>query len=235
MRSSWASRRSTVDDRTEEEFVRQEAQEADRTMEVEPHDDRTQEFAPRREGRMRHDLRPDDQDAVDGLRGIADRIMLERFGDAFVIINDLYEIVREPVVDPVTQEILGDEHGFTLWVRTESGGFVEDYSRLSSRDVKDFLFRITTRLFAWEQEAASIRGDAMYAKAIWEQALAQGYQDARSLPGGRTVEDRTQHARRHAREDRFAGIFQTTLSWRADALVKSLSLLSQRLKDVLAA
>jgi hypothetical protein len=224
-----------VDDRTEEEFVRDEAQEAERPMEVEPHDDRTQEFSPRREGRMRHDLRQDDRDAVDGLRMIADRLMLERFGDAYVIINDLYEIVREPVFDPVTQEIQADEHGFTLWVRTETGGFVEDYSRLTAKEVKDFLFRITTRLFAWEQEAASIRGDAMYAKAIWEQALAEGYQDARALPGGRTVEDRTQHARRHAREDRFTGIFQTTLSWRADALVKSMNLLSQRLKDVLVA
>lgn len=224
-----------MDDRTEEEFVRDEAQEAERPMEVEPHDDRTQEFSPRREGRMRHDLRQDDRDAVDGLRMIADRLMLERFGDAYVIINDLYEIVREPVFDPVTQEIQADEHGFTLWVRTETGGFVEDYSRLTAKEVKDFLFRITTRLFAWEQEAASIRGDAMYAKAIWEQALAEGYQDARALPGGRTVEDRTQHARRHAREDRFTGIFQTTLSWRADALVKSMNLLSQRLKDVLVA
>lgn len=224
-----------MDDRTEEEFVRDEAQEAERPMEVEPHDDRTQEFSPRREGRMRHDLRQDDRDAVDGLRMIADRLMLERFGDAYVIINDLYEIVREPVFDPVTQEIQADEHGFTLWVRTETGGFVEDYSRLTGKEVKDFLFRITTRLFAWEQEAASIRGDAMYAKAIWEQALAEGYQDARALPGGRTVEDRTQHARRHAREDRFTGIFQTTLSWRADALVKSMNLLSQRLKDVLVA
>jgi len=221
------------DDRTEDQIIRDESAEADRPMSVEPHDDRTQEFTPRREGRMRHDLRPEDQDAVDGLRGIADRIMLERFGDAYVIINDLYEIVREPLVDPVTQEIQEDEHGFTMWARTDTGGYIEDYSRLTSAHVRDFLFRITVRLFAWEQEAASIRGDAMYAKAIWEQALSQGYQDARSAPGGRTVEDRTQAARRHAREDRFAGIFQTTLSWRADALVKSMNLLSQRLKDVL--
>lgn len=223
------------DDRTEEQFVRDESREADQRMEVEPHDDRTQEFTPRREGRMRHDFRPDDQDAIEGLRGVMDRIMLERFGDAYVIVNDLYEIVREPLVDPATQEIQEDEHGFTQWARTESGGYIEDYSRLTSSHVRDFLFRITVRLFAWEQEAASIRGDAMYAKAIWEQALAQGYQDARSVPGGRTVEDRTQAARRHARDDRFMGIFQTTLSWRADALVKSMSLLSQRLKDVLSA
>lgn len=221
------------EDRTEEQIIRDESREADRLMEVEPHDDRTQEFTPRREGRMRHDFRPEDKDAIDGLRGIAERIMLERFGDAYVIINDLYEIVREPVVDPVTQEIQEDEHGFTMWARTESGGYIEDYSRLTRSHVRDFLFRITVRLFAWEQEAASIRGDSMYAKAIWEQALAQGYQDARTGTGGRTVEDRTQTARRHAREDRFAGIFQTTLSWRADALVKSMNLLSQRLKDVL--
>lgn len=223
------------EERTTEEFVREESQEADRRMEVEPHDDRTHEFTVRREGRMRYDFREGDRESVDGLRAVMERIMLERFGDAYVIINDLYEIVREPVVDPVTQEIQTDEHGFTLWTRTESGGYVEDYSRLTSSHVKDFLFRITVRLFGWEQEAASIRGDAMYAKAVWEQALAQGYQEARTAAGGRTVEDRTQAARRSAREDRFTGIFQSTLSWRADALVRSMTTLSQRLKDVLSA
>lgn len=221
------------DERTDEQILREESREADRLMEVEPHDDRTQEFLPRREGRMRHDFRPEDRDAVDGLRSIADRIMLERFGDAYLIINDLYEIVREPLADPDTGEIEKDENGFTMWARNESGGFVEDYSKLTSKHVKDFLFRITVRLFGWEQEAAQMRGDAMYAKALWEQALASSYQEARSSALGRTVEDRTQAGRLGAREDRYVGIFQSVLSWRADALVKSLSLLSQRLKDVL--
>lgn len=222
------------EEKTSEQFVREESREADRTPEIDLHDDRTQEFSHLGLSRMRLSWRDEDAQAVAGLHQMIENVILEHFGSAYQIMNDLYEIVREPKFNPETGVIETDEHGWTVWQRGESGTFVEDYSRLGSKEVKDFLFKITTRLFQWEQDAARLWGDSMFAKAVWEQALAQGYQDSR-LQGARTVEDRTQAARVHAREDRLFGIFQSIISRRADAVVRSMQLLSQRLKDVLAA
>lgn len=219
------------EERTADRVMREESAEADRIMEVDPHDDRTQEFTTHTENRMRRDWRPEDREEIHGIHSVIDRLMLERFGGAFQIMNDLYEIVREPHVLE-GGEIATDIHGFTIWERTESGSYIEDYTKLGSKEVKDFLFKITTRLFQWEQEAAEIHGDAMYAKALWEHAYSTGYLDAQNS-GAKTVEDRTQGARAASMDDRYFGIFQSNLSRRADALVRSLTLLSQRLKDVL--
>jgi hypothetical protein len=215
-----------------ERFVRQESQEADRLPEVDPHDDRTRENTSSGLSRMRLEWRDDDAEAVAGLHQIIDNVILEHFAGAYQVMNDLYEIVREPKVNRETGEIEVDEHGWPVWERSESGAYIEDYSRLGSKEVKDFLFKITTRLFQWEQSAAKLKGDSMFAKAIWEQALARHYVDSRTA-GGRTVEDRTQMARTGSREDRLFSIFRTVISWRAEAIVRSMSLLSQRMKDVL--
>lgn len=217
--------------RTQERVTREESEEADRLPEVDLHDDRTQEFTRFGLSRMRTEWRSGDGEAMAGVHSVIDRLLMEKFGDAYQIMNDLYEIVREPhIMDG--GEIATDIYGFTIWERTESGSYIEDYTRLSSKEVKDFLFKITTRLFSWEQEAASIHGDAMFAKALWEQSFAQGYTDAREN-GGRTVEDRTQAGRVASADDRLFGLFQSNLSRRADALVRSMSLLSQRCKDIL--
>lgn len=219
------------EERTTERFVHDESQEADRTADVDSHDDRTQEFSHFGLSRMRLDWREGDAQAMTGLHRVVENVMLENFGAAYQIMNDLYEIVREARVD-VNGEIEVDEHGWTVWEMNESGAYIEDYTRLSSKEVRDFLFRITTRLFQWEQSAASLWGDAMFAKAIWEQSLAQVYQDSR-LHGARTVEDRTQAARVGSREDRLFALFRSLISRKADALVRSMQILSQRLKDVL--
>lgn len=215
-----------------ERFVRQESEEADRLPEVDPHDDRTRENTGTGLSRMRLEWGDEDAEAVMGLHQIIDSVILEHFAGAYQVMNDLYEIVREPKVNPATGEIETDENGFTVWERTESGAYIEDYSRLGSKEIKDFLFKITTRLFQWEQTAAMLKGDSQFAKAVWEQSLARHYVDSRTA-GARTVEDRTQAARSGSRQDRLFSIFCTVVSWRADAIVRSMSLLSQRMKDVL--
>lgn len=221
------------EERTQDRVLREVSQEADRLPEVDHHEDRTQEFTHLGLSRMRYEWRQEDAEEMVGIHSVIDRLMLENFGAAYQIMNELYEIVREPqVLDG--GEIATDIHGFTIWARTESGSYIEDYSNLGSREVKDFLFKITTQLFNWEQAAAAIHGDAMFAKAMWERRFSLGYMDSR-VNGSRTVEDRTQAARVASFDDRLFGLFQANLSRRADALVRSMTLLSQRMKDVLSA
>lgn len=223
-------------DRATEEVIRELSREADQPMDVDPHDDRTRTFGPSVLSRMvtRGGPNPETERVLEQLGDLADREILKQFGNAYQLMNDLYGIVRAPLIHPETHEVLRDLYGFPLWERTESGYPIEEWDRLGYKERQDFLFRITTNLFAWEQAAATMRGNSQYLKAVWERALAQGYQDSRAS-GGKTVEDRTQAARMSSTDERLEGIFYTILSHRADALVRSLSLLGQRLKDVLSA
>lgn len=220
--------------RATEVLVREESAEAEQLATVEVHDDRTREVSAFSLSRMRMDWAPEDREAIEGLHEIVDRQMLVLFGDAYVAMNDLYTIVRFPQMDDDGTTFLMDPvSGFPIWQTREGGAYIEDYTLLTHADLKHFLFRVTIRLFDWEQKQADLWGDAMFAKAQWEQAIAHGFEQAHLASGRSTVEDRTQQARRVSREERLFSIFQTLLSKKADALVRSMERLSQRLKDVM--
>lgn len=219
-------------ERSTEVHVREEAKEAEQQMEVEVHDDRTRENSHTSLSRMRLEWSAEDRQIVDDLHDVVDNQMLVLFGDAYRIMNDLYDAVREPVVD-ADGVIQKDENGWTVWSRDPvTGGYIEDYSLLTGKLQRHLLFQITTRLFEWEQTAVDRWGDSMFAKAAWEAQIAQGF-EASKTAGNRTVEDRTQYARRVSREERYFAIFQTLVSRKAEALVRSMERLGQRLKDVL--
>lgn len=205
-------------------------QDMDTPMAVDLHEDRTRELRTPGFSRMRTEWFGDDAQTIAEVTGIVNNRIVQNFASAYAIMNELYEIVREPVFDE-QGEILKDAYGFTIWRQTPSGSYVEDYSRLGHRERENLLFEITTNIFAWEQAAANAWGEAMFAKAMFEERFALTFQGA---PGTRpTVDDRTQHARASAREERYFAIFQSLYSRRADAIVRSMQLLGQRLKDVI--
>lgn len=198
--------------------------------EVDLHEDRTRENRTPGFSRMRTDWTGNDAMVVAQVTGIVDNRILMNFADAYAVMHELYEVVREPITDD-QGTMLQDAHGFTLWRRNGSGAYIEDYSRLTTKDRESLLFQITTRIFEWEQKAADAWGEAMFAKAQFEERFALTFAAA---PGTRpTVDDRTQHARSEAREERYFAIFQSLYSRKAEAIVRSMTLLSQRLKDTL--
>lgn len=224
---------SDEEDRSLDRVIREESRNLDEPMEVDLHEDRTQEFDRVGPSRMRTDWRPEDLEALEGLEAVVEREMLAHFAGAYQIMNEIFEIVREPHL-LTGGEIATDNYGFTIWARTDFGDFVEDYTKLSRKDLEHFLFKISVRLFEWEQAAVKLRSRSSFARALYERAMAQGYQDSRTQ-GGKTVEDRTQAGRLASQDPRLFGIFQTSMSWQADAIVRSAQLIGQRLKDVLSA
>lgn len=215
---------------TVDRVTREVADDLEVPAEVELHEDRTREMRTPGFSRMRTEWATDDGLVVANVMGIVDNLVLLNFSDAFAVMHELYEIVREPIANEQTGEMLKDAHGFHVWKRTHDGGaYVEDYSRLGHKEKQHLLFEITTRIFDWEQRAASAWGEAMFAKAMFEERFALTFQ---STPGNRpTVDDRTQFARGSAVEERYFAIFQSLYSRKCDALVRSLTLLGQRLKD----
>ncbi len=229
---------STVDDAQElaeakqvDAALREEIAASDTPAEVRVHEDHTRETKTPGFSRMRTDWSGPDRSQIQSLRAIVDGQIMRLYPDAFVLMADLFEVVRQPAVDQATGQVQMDNHGMVVWARSANGAFIEDYSKLTSREREDFMFRITSNLFEWQQTRADLWGDAMFAKAMWEEAFADGFT---STPGTRpTVDDKTQRARTHAADARYFAIFQTLLSRKADAITSSMELLGQRLKDAL--
>lgn len=180
--------------------------------------------------RMRTDWHGEHAAAMHRVRQSVDQVMIDKFSGAYNLMNDIYEVVRTPVIDPETGEVQEDEHGFPVWERTELGFYIEDWTVLTTRQKEDFLFRLTTSLFSWEQDAADLWGEAMFAKALWTEAFATAF----DAPSKGTVDHRTAVGNMRSAEERYFAVYLATLSRRADALCKSLERLSQRLKDVMA-
>lgn len=208
------------------------AAEPDEPLSIDIDPDRTRETVRAGFSRMRTEWRPGDGVEVAGIVQQAQGVIHRAFPDAYLIMNELWGVVREPVVDRGTGDILTDVFGWPQWEKTPSGAYAEDYTRLTNREKDDFLLRITTMLMEWEQQASTHWLEAMLAKARWEEAMATGF----TAPTGRvTVEERTQRGRAHAAEDRYLAIFRAAVSRSADQLVRSMERLGQRLKDSLTA
>jgi hypothetical protein len=172
--------------------------------------------------RLRTDWTSDQKIVLQRVHNKVDKEIQEVFTDAFSIMFELYDVVR----------IRDDsEDAEDVWVKSpETGEYIEDWSKLNHKQRERFLFLITTRLFTWEQQAASLNFDALFAKAEWEQSFATGYE---SLPGTRpTIEDRTSRARLKSQDDYYFALVRTYFSRRADAVVRSMTGLCQRIKDL---
>jgi hypothetical protein len=209
------------------------AKEADEPVTVDIDPDRTRETSSTGFSRMRTEWRPGEADEVAGIVQQARGIIHRTFPAAYLVMNELWMLVREPVVNETTGEVITDIFGWPEWKKWPSGAYVEDYTKLTGREKDDYLLRITTGLLEWEQQASALWLESMLAKGRWEEAMASGF--TAPVQGKTTVEDRTQRGRTFAAEDRYHAIFRAAVSRSAEQLVRSLERIGQRLKDSLTA
>lgn len=206
----------------------------DEPLEPDPHPDRTRTFSAMSLSRMRTRWQPDEEGIISAAHAQAELELEGHFADVYRIMNKLYELVREPMRDHDTGEVITDGEGLVVWRRDEFGTLKEDWSRLTDGEKENFLFQITTRLVMWEQKAADFKGEALYAKAAWEERFAASFAQTEGAGGRRPTEaDRTQNAQWMARELRYLAIYMTVRSNKAEALVRSMDRIAQRMKDTL--
>ena len=187
--------------------------------------ERTRQFTHTNFQRMRTEWGPEDKLKIQEIGRLADNVLAARFADAWWLLERLYRIVREPMTTS-DGEVIKDLAQHIKWKRNEHGFYIEDWSRLGDAERSDFLHELTIHLFEWTQQAAVMWGSAMFAKGIWEEAFAYGYTTPR---GKLTIDDRTQIGHLQSIEERYFAIFQSMLSRRADALVRSLERLETML------
>lgn len=217
---------------TKGEVAAQEAaQEAEQTFDenVLP-EERKRTFRTPGFSRMTLEWSSQDRDVIRAAKDAVDGRIIREFQDAYEIMYRVYDLVRTPEVT-ADGEIVKDRFGYTVWRKSPTGEYLEDWSRLMFREKEDLLFRITTRMMDWEQRSANLWGEAMMAKARWEERYSISF----DAPIAGTVDDRRSKGNINSADERYFAIYTTWLSRRAEALVRSMNLLGQRLKDSLVA
>jgi hypothetical protein len=179
--------------------------------------------------RMRIDWRGDDVAVIHKVQHDVDARVAALFVDAYQVLSDIYDIVREPEVGPDGVIRRDPITGFIIWKRTESGAYIEDWNQLTKVEAKDFMFRITTRQFDWRQRATNAWGEAMMAKAQWEERFAIAF----DAPMRDTVQGREAKGRIDAADERYFAIFVTLFSKKCDAIVESMDKLAARMETFL--
>lgn len=191
-------------------------------------DERAEWFAAPGFQRMKTDWTGAERTQMQRVEGAIERKVYETFIDAWALMNEVWDVVREQAVNEQTGELRADQYGFKVWARDPlTGAFIEDWSRLTHRQREDFLFRITTSLFDWEQRAARLWTEAMFSKAMFTERFAIEY----DAPMSGTIDDRNAVGNKKAAEDRYFALMQTSVSRRADAIVRTMNNLMLRLRD----
>lgn len=181
--------------------------------------------------RMRTDWNSPDREIIGQMRRGADVLIMQSFGEVFDIFYEIYMLVREPVMK-TGGEMETDAQGLPIWQKQPgTNSYIENWDRLTYREREIFLFKITAGILRWKQIAIDMWGEAMFARAEFEEAFSHGYEQ---LPGDKpTIQDRTARARRLSAEYRYHAVYTSYLSRKADGVIQSVELLGQRLKDVM--
>jgi hypothetical protein len=180
--------------------------------------------------RMRTDWNSKDRETIQSVKSTVDQQILEDFRDAYALMFEIHNTVRLQVVDQATGEVKSDGYGLPLWQQNRDGTYIEDWDRIKRKERERFLHIIITRMFEWEQTAADIWGEAIFAKAQLEEAFATGF-DSIADPKA-TVDARTARANKLSADHRYLAVYKSYYSRKADAIVRTMLGLSQRLKDL---
>jgi len=212
-----------------EEAAAVERAEVDQQLNLELPEERERKFQRGAVGRPRMEWLPEQQLYIQEIHRVVDHRLLNTFGDVYRVLNELYHVIRDPVM--VDGKVLRDERGLVQY-RTDSSGLpIEDWGRLGTKERERFLYLITTRLVFWEQKIAETWLESMYGKVEYEQTYARGFRDLD--PKMKDTEGiRAAAGKLAAREDQYLAVIQTYYSKKAEALVRSMERLSQRLKDI---
>jgi hypothetical protein len=209
-----------------EEVAAEEAENLDRPAE---HEEERPLNLTRAFQRMRTDWNSKDREIIQSVRSAVDQQVFEDFKDAYALMYEIYNTVRVKKRD-TNGSVVRDETGLPEWQQYSDGSYIEEWDKIGRKERERFLYIIITRMFDWEQTAADIWGEAIFAKAQWEEAFATGFDSITDSKA--TVDARTARANRVSADHRYLAVYKSYYSRKADAILRAMNGLSQRLKDV---
>jgi hypothetical protein len=212
-----------------DDIAREAMRDFDKTTEVELPEERARRFRTAGFSRMPTSWEGADATTMHAVHHQVTKLIDENFEDAFLLMYEIFDIVREVETDDKGEAKL-DEHDLPIWRKTVTGRPVESWENLTFKQRERFIFQINTRLMDWRLRASELWAEAMFSKAKWEDEFSIGYEE---LEGSKpTIGDREARGRLASRESRYFAIYASYLSRKADAVVSVMEQLSQRLKDV---
>ena len=156
-----------------------------------------------------------------------DEDLKEDFPEVFELLDSIRDLIREKVVDPATGEIMLGEDGKPLWLKTSTGHYVEDYTKLTLRVRENLLFKITFLLPKWDQLSQNIWLESMFARVAWEERYAIAYNG----PYGKTMGEREAAGKRDAIDERYFAVILAAYSRKSASLVYEVRQIASRLEN----
>ena len=153
--------------------------------------------------RMRLDWSSDDREVLSRAKSTAEGRLYREFPEVYRLLYRVYDVVRTPRSTRRRARSILTSGACPSWKKDQVGSYLEDFSKLGIREKEDILFTITTHLVEWQQIAADAWGEAMFAKAQWEERFSIGY----DAPMSGTIEARTAAGRLDSRDERYFAIF----------------------------
>lgn len=194
---------------------------------VEPKEDKPMTLA-RSFRRMKIDWNSEDREIIHRVKETVDQQLTRDFGSAYAIMYDIANTVREP--ETVNGEVQTDDYGLTVWKQKPDGSYYEDWDQIGYKERERFIYRILANAFEWEQTAADIWGEAIFAKARLEEAFATSFDENGDSKA--TVDARTARANKLAADEKYLAVYKSYYSRKAEALVRIMMLILQRMKDL---
>jgi hypothetical protein len=204
----------------------------ERGMEVSLPPDRTRQFTHTSFSRMRTTWAGDDAVRIGEITAVTNEIIQDQFRVAFAIVERIHRHVRTPRLDTDTGELLHYPDNTPMWELDELGAPVENWGLLGDRDRETLLGTINLFLFEWELLAVDRWAEAMYSKVQWEERFAKGFTalPGMQITGKPTIDDRTHWGHLHSADERYFAVFQSVLSRKADAIIRSMIRLQRLLE-----
>ena len=174
--------------------------------------------------------RPEDRAILDRIKGAANSLVEETFGDAIAAIDRFYEQLRVPetVNHSGSDIVCRDAEGRMVWKRNEQGRIIERWDQLTGQDIEMTIADLLRLKLFIAPEVNRLLNEAIYAKHV----AADAYDDAWGTVVQGTQGDRTAKANRASKVDRYHAHFRYVLYSTAHALLREIAIFISRLSDI---
>lgn len=165
--------------------------------------------------RVAIEMDADDKADLDYILSEIDKAILLEYAKAFEIENQLLAKVRVKLPN-------GD------WMTKPDGSFVEDWERLTTKDLEHFIQAGSSWTFFLNQQAINSYAEAVFAKYTYDDAYDEAY--VRQMTG--TVGDKTARAKRRTQKERWIALYKTLYHKKAKEVVDRLDQHVRRIERI---
>ncbi len=188
----------------------------DGTLDAENLEPKLEEISP--VPKVNIDPEESDREALEYIMGDIEHRLHVEYAQVFSMENQLLAKVRSQV-----PEYLGGGYA-----KAQDGSYIEDWGRLSTQDMEQFILSGSSEAFFASQRVINQFAEAAYAKYDYDDAYDDAY--ARMLTG--TIGDKTAKAKRKTQKERWVALYKSIYYKKCKELVDRLDAHVRRMERV---